>query len=141
VVRLDLRQATPAETARLEGGGTDYWLAVSWVPPERIPAAIAAAESASVAQDSALVTNVAPTQPDSVVMYLQVSRTQNAEWAQLLMRQLKGDGYPASILDPSEPEDGYRVVVGPFSVREAADSVGRAMGRPYFVLRLPAKKP
>jgi cell division septation protein DedD len=74
-------------------------------------------------------------------MYLQVSRTQNAEWAQLLMRQLKGDGYPASILDPSEPEDGYRVVVGPFSVREAADSVGRAMGRPYFVLRLPAKKP
>jgi hypothetical protein len=141
LVRLDLRQAVPAETARLKGGGEDYWLAVFWVPPERIPAAIAAAESASVVQDSALVTDVAPTQPDSVVMYLQVSRTQNAEWAQLLMKQLKADGYPASVLDPTEPEDGYRVVVGPFAIREAADSVGRAMGRPYFVLRLPAKKP
>lgn len=141
VVRLDLRQAVPTETTRLKGGGTDYWLAVFWVPPERIPAAIAAAESASVVQDSALVTDVAPTQPDSVVMFLQVSRTQNAEWAGLLMKQLKADGFPATVLDPSEPEDGYRVVVGPFSVREAADSVGRAMGRPYFVLRLPAKRP
>jgi len=141
VVRIDLRQATPTETARLKGGGEDYWLAVFWVPPERIPAAIAAAESASVVQDSALVTDVAPAQPDSVVMYLQVSRTQNAEWAQLLMKQLKSDGYPASILDPTEPEDGFRVVVGPFAIRETADSVGRAMGRPYFVLRLPAKRP
>jgi hypothetical protein len=141
LVRLDLRQATPTETARLKGGGQDYWLAVSWVPPERIPAAIAAAESASVVQDSALVTEVTPTQPDSIVMYLQVSRTQNADWAALLMKQLRADGFPASVLDPTEPEDGYRVVVGPFSIRETADSVGRAMGRPYFVLRLPAKKP
>lgn len=141
LVRLDLRQATPTETARLKGGGQDYWLAVSWVPPERIPAAIAAAESASVVQDSALVTDVAPTPLDSIVMYLQVSRTQNADWAALLMKQLRADGFPASVLDPTEPEDGYRVVVGPFAIRETADSVGRAMGRPYFVLRLPAKKP
>jgi hypothetical protein len=141
VVSLDLRQATPRETARLNGGGRDFWQAISWVPPERIPAAVAAAESASVAQDSALVTGVTPVQPDSIVMYLQVSRTQNEEWASLLMKQLQADGFPASILPPAEPEDGYRVVVGPYPLRETADSVGRAMGRPYFLLRLPAKKP
>jgi hypothetical protein len=142
VVSLDLRRTPAPETRRLRGGGRDSWLAVFWVPPERIPAAIAAAESASVAQDSALVTEVTPpAPPDSIVMYLQVSRTQNSEWASLLMKQLQGDGYPASVLDPSEPDEGYRVVVGPFVMREAADSVGRALGRPYFVLRVPAKKP
>ncbi len=140
VVSLDLRQAPPPESARLTGGGEDHWLAISWVPPERVPAAVAAAESASVVQDSALVSGVTPVPVDSILMYLQVSRTQNADWAALLMKQLRADGYPASVLDPSEPEEGYRVVVGPFTTRESADSIGRAMGRPYFLLRLPAKK-
>ncbi len=140
VVSLDLRQVPAREIARLKGGGTDFWLAVFWVPPERVPAAIAAAESIAVQQDSALASGVLPAQPDSIVMYLQVSRTQNAEWASLLMKQLQADGFPAAILDPTEPEDGYRVVVGPYATRESADSVGRAMGRPYFVLRQPAPR-
>lgn len=136
VVSLDLRQSPPREVARLAGGGRDFWLTIPWVPPERIPAAIAAAESASVVQDSALATGILPSAPDSLVMYLQVSRTQNEEWAALLVKQLRGDGYPASVLPPTEPEDGYRVVVGPYSIRETADSVGRAMGRPYFLIRV-----
>lgn len=136
VVSLDLRQAPPRGVARLAGGGRDSWLATYWVPPERIPAAIAAAESASVAQDSALAAGVPPSEPDSLMMYLQVSRTQNEEWATLLMKQLQGDGFPAAVLPPTEPEDGYRVVVGPYALRETADSVGRAMGRPYFLIRV-----
>ncbi len=135
-----MRRAPAAETARLKGGGEDQWLAVAWVRPERVPAAVAAAESASVAQDSVLVTGVTPAPVDSILMYLQVSRTQNNEWAALLMKQLRADGYPASVLDPTEPEEGYRVVVGPFTSRESADSTGRALGRPYFLLRLPGKK-
>lgn len=141
VVSLDLHRAPAVETARLKGAGDDQWVGISWVPPERVSAAVAAAESASVAQDSVLVTGVSPAPVDSILMYLQVSRTQNSDWASLLMKQLRADGYPASVLDPSEPEEGYRVVVGPFTSRESADSIGRAMGRPYFLLRLPGKKP
>ena len=140
VVALDLRTSPARELARLAEGGRDSWLAIHWVPPERMPAAIAAAESASVAQDSALTSGVTPPRPDSVVMYLQVSRTQNAEWATLLMKQLQADGFPAAILNPTEPEDGFRVVVGPYPTREGADSAGRAMGRPYFVIRLPGRR-
>ncbi len=69
-----------------------------------------------------------------------MSRTQNAEWATLLMKQLQADGFPAAILNPTEPEDGFRVVVGPYPTREGADSAGRAMGRPYFVIRLPGRR-
>ena len=32
------------------------------------------------------------------------------------------------------PEDGFRVVVGPYSTREEADAAGRRLGRPYFIL-------
>ena len=139
---FDLKRSPPVEIASLEDGGADLWLAAAWVPPERVPAAVAAAESASVTQDSALradTVQVAGT--DSTALYLQISRTQNPDWADLLNRQLKSDGYPASILQPKEPEDGYRVVVGPFSTREAAESTGKLLGRAYFIIRLPAKSP
>jgi len=76
-----------------------------------------------------------------MAVYLQVSRTQNPDWADLLTRQLKSDGYPASILAPKETEEGYRVVVGPYATREAAESTGKRLGRAYFILRLPAKSP
>lgn len=139
VVALDLRQLPVRETGRLREGGRDLWLAVSWVPPERLPAALAAADSARVVQDSALATGVAPSPSDSSQVYLQISRTQNPDWANLLVKQLLADGFPALVLDPVEPEDGYRVVVGPYQSRESADSIGRALGRAYFILRLPPK--
>jgi hypothetical protein len=137
----DLRQSTPTQIARLEGGGADLWLVAAWVPPERIPAAVAAAESATAVQDSALRPDSLPRAGDSTAIYLQLSRTQNPDWADLLARQLKSDGYPATILPPKEPEDGYRVVVGPYATREAAESTGKSLGRPYFILKLPAKSP
>ncbi len=137
----DLRQTSPAQIARLEGGGADLWLAAAWVPPERIPAAVAAAESATVVQDSALRVDSLPKAGDSTAIYLQLSRTQNPDWADLLTRQLKSNGYPATILPPKEPEEGYRVVVGPYATREAAESTGKLLGRAYFILKLPAKSP
>ena len=138
---FDLRQSPPPKTATLPGGGADLWLAAAWVPPDRLPAAVAAAESASATQDSALQADSTVTLSDSSAIYLQVSRTQNPDWADLLTRQLKSDGYPASILAPKGPEEGYRVVVGPYPTREAAESTGKQLGRAYFILRLPAKSP
>ena len=141
VVALDLLTIPASETGRLPEGGRDRWLLVSWVPPERVPAALAAADSARLLQDSTLTADLTPRGIDSTRAYLQVSRTQNPEWASLLVKQLKADGFPASVLDPVEPEDGYRVVVGPYLNREAADSVGRAIGRAYFLIWLPEKRP
>jgi hypothetical protein len=138
---FDLRQSPPAQIARLPGVADDLWLAAAWIPPERIPAAVAAAESATVVQDSALRPDTLPRAGDSTAIYLQLSRTQNPDWADLLARQLKSDGYPATILPPKEPEEGYRVVVGPYATREAAESTGKLLGRAYFILKLPAKSP
>jgi hypothetical protein len=141
LVSYDLRQSPPVQLAKLEGGGKDLWLAAAWVPPERLPAAVAAAESASATQDSALRADSTVVLSDSMAIYLQISRTQNPDWADLLTRQLKSDGYPAAILSPKEAEEGYRVVIGPYATREAAESTGKQLGRAYFILRLPAKSP
>ncbi len=141
VLAYDLLQAPPKRIAELKTGGNDLWLAASWVPRERLPAAVAAAESASVTQDSALRVDSTSTAGDSLAIYLQVSRTQNPDWADLLSKQLKGDGFPALVLSPKEEEDGYRVLVGPYDTREAAESTGKRLGRAYFILKLPAKRP
>jgi cell division protein FtsN len=45
------------------------------------------------------------------------------------------------VLKPSGDQDAYRVVIGPFPTREAADEIGRRLSRPYFILRLPKKSP
>jgi hypothetical protein len=141
VASYDLRTSPPRLLASLPGAGNDLWLAAAWLPRERLSAAVAAAESATVVQDSALIADTTLVAGDSTIIYLQLSRTQNPEWASQLAKQLKLDGLPASVINPKEAEDGYRVVVGPYPSREAAESTGRKLGRSYFVLKLPAKRP
>jgi cell division septation protein DedD len=70
-------------------------------------------------------------------VYLQISSSQNPAWARELARQLVSAGYPALVRDPSAAEDGYRVVLGPYSSREVAEQAGRQLGRPFFVLTEP----
>jgi hypothetical protein len=142
VVSYDLRQAPPRLIASMPSTGNDLWLAAAWVPRERVSAAAAAAESATVAQDNALlVADSTRTPADSVGIFLQVSTSQNREWAGELAKQLKTAGFPAKVLDPSGPDDGYRVVVGPYPTREIAEENGRKLGRAYFILREPTKSP
>ena len=142
VQSYDLRQAPPRLLASLPDAGEDLWLAAAWVPRERVSAAEAAAESATVTQDSALLVADTTRSPgDSVGIYLQVSTSQNREWAGELAKQLKTAGFPAKVLDPSGPDDGYRVVVGPYPTRELAEENGRKLGRAYFILREPIKRP
>ncbi len=45
------------------------------------------------------------------------------------------------MLPPKGEEEGYRVVVGPYPSEEAAVEVGRKLGRAYFVLRQPVRRP
>jgi hypothetical protein len=142
VTTWDLRQVPPALQGSREGAGEDIWMAVAWVPQDRMQAAVAAAESATVAQDSLLVADSAVARTvDSTDIYLQVSLSQNSEWAAQLANQLKADGFPASVLQPTQPEEGYRVVIGPFATRELAEEGGKKLGRSYFIIRRPPRRP
>lgn len=142
VTTWDLQQVPPALQSSLEGAGADLWVAAAWVPRDRMPAAVAAAESATVAQDSLLVADSSLARTaDSTDIYLQVSLSQNSEWAAQLANQLKADGFAASVLQPSQPEEGYRVVIGPYGTRELAEEGGKKLGRSYFIIRRPPRRP
>lgn len=135
----DLGQATPERRGTIAGGARDFWSVIAWVPPARAVELAEAAETTAVVQDSAIVFGVIPapalTPPSRV--YLQVSSSQNAEWARELARQLSSGGFPALVRDPQAADDGYRVLLGPYPSREAAEDAGRRLGRPYFVLTDP----
>ena len=53
---------------------------------------------------------------------------------QLFADQLRQGGFPSRVFEPTTPEDGFRVVVGPYATREEADAAGRRLGRPYFIV-------
>lgn len=74
-------------------------------------------------------------------VYLQVSSSQNPEWAQALADKLGAAGLDASVLQPSGENTGYRVVLGPFGSREEAETAGRSLGMPYFIIDAPAAAP
>jgi hypothetical protein len=147
VVAWELTGATPTERTRLVGAASDVFLAIPWSPDEPIapePAPIEVAEAESPPPEPALVDSArveAPVPPAVAEMtgdiYLQISSSQNREWAQALAQQLRDGGFAARLLNPTDPSDPYRVVIGPFPTRDEADAVGRRLGRPYFVLSEP----
>jgi cell division septation protein DedD len=87
-----------------------------------------------VRQDRALVSDSAPTPTVEATVWLQVSSSQNPDWAEDLAEQLRNAGHPAGVWRPAIPEESYRVVVGPYITREAAEEAGRRLGRPFFIV-------
>jgi len=135
----DLSKSPPRAVARVIDGGTDLWMALPWVPPRRATLALAAAETAAATQDSGLGADTSVSA--GAELWLQVSSSQNPEWADDLARQLADAGHPATVWNAGAPEEGYRVVVGPFRTREAAEAAGRRLDRPYFVVSAAPKEP
>lgn len=149
VVAWELTGATPTERTRLVGAASDVYLAIPWSPeahpavepPQEIADAEAPTpEPTEIPAQGALEAGLAgPPQAgmpgaQTGEIYLQISSSQNREWAQALAQQLRDGGFAARLLNPTEPGDPYRVVIGPFPTRDEADAVGRRLGRPYFVL-------
>lgn len=132
VVSYDLASDPPAPHGRLKGGAADRWTAIAWVPPHRADAVLAAEAAARATQDSALLPVAEASVPEGTI-WLQVSSSQNPEWARELARQLADAGFETTVWDPFEDEEGYRVVVGPFRSRQAAEEAGQRLGRPYFI--------
>lgn len=155
VVAWDIAGAGPVERSRLAGAAGDVFMVVPWAPrvvaaPQQI-----AIDTVLVVDDSAVAVDDTVTVPpvDSalavpqvelppiptattgpVAIYLQVSSSQNVDWARALADQLRQGGFPSRVFEPTTPEDGFRVVVGPYGTREEADAAGRRLGRPYFIL-------
>ena len=128
LVVQDLTRDTWPEVGRIEGGASDLWLPLAWTPE---PTEAAAAVPDTTAAPTGDTTGTAAPKNNSV--YLQVSSSQNPAWARDLAGQLRDAGLPASVLEPTGPDEGYRVVLGPYASRDEAEAAGRKLGRPFFI--------
>ena len=109
-----------AERGRVSGGAVDRWAVAAW--DARRPDLQLTAEAASTDQPA-----------ESQQLYVQVSSTSNPSWADDLARDLRQAGMRAAVLAPTEGDEMYRVVVGPFATREEAEATGRMLGMPFWI--------
>jgi hypothetical protein len=122
VVALRLDSLT--ETGRVPGGASDLWTFTRWRPRAGYHAALASTETGTPADTTA--TAGAP-------LYVQVSTSQNETWSTEMAQQLSRAGLTARVLPPQGPDDGYRVVLGPYATRDEAEAIGRKLGRPFWI--------
>ena len=106
---------------RVADGARDRWLAAAWDP--RRPALQLAADTATAVVPIAA----------GLAIYVQVGSTANQAWAEESARQLRTAGMRAGVLPPTTTDEPYRVVLGPYPTREAAETAGRKLGRPFWI--------
>jgi cell division septation protein DedD len=90
------------------------------------------AEARTTVEPDSVVETPAEGAPRSTI-FVQLSSSQNPAWAQELADKLKSQGLPSSVIRPKRPDEPYRVVLGPYTSRESADSAGTRLGQPYFL--------
>ncbi|MEO8201016.1 MAG: SPOR domain-containing protein [Gemmatimonadota bacterium] len=122
IVAYNLDAQDWPEIGHIKGGATDLWLPIAWTP-EGGTRVIRTDSVVQVAVDSSPVSRV----------FLQVSSSQNPDWAEDLANKLKEAGLNASVLKPPHDGDPYRVVLGPYDSRETAEAEGKKLGRPFFI--------
>jgi cell division septation protein DedD len=153
VVARDIH--TLDSVAAVAGGARDLWFAGRWAPTTATAGAkAAAAAQVDSARQRSPVNGPRPTadtaargvpstidrQPPAPkpaaatqpTFWIQLTSTTSESAARALVAQLRTPG--AQVVTPKTEDDTWRVQVGPFWTREAADSAGRSIGRPYFVL-------
>jgi hypothetical protein len=118
------------ETGRVAGGNADLWTFSSGRSRGGYRASYADAQPSAPAQDSA--TAASPAGADGPI-YVQVSTSQNEAWSSEMAQQLSRAGLTARVLSPKGPDDGFRVVLGPYATREQAEAIGRKLGRPFWI--------
>jgi len=109
------------DIGKVTNGAADTWVLTSWLP-RGVPASTVSAATS----DSSGAGAEGP-------LYVQVSTSQNPEWSGHLADDLTRAGLAARVLPPQHPDDGYRVVLGPYSTREQAEATGRRLGRPFWI--------
>jgi len=104
-------------------------------PPAATPAPRPAAERAqpAPAREPPAPVVPAPAPDRNAAVWVQVSASQNERLARDLAAELAHAGYPARVASPTAPPENWRVLVGPYPTRSAADSAARLLGRPYWI--------
>jgi DNA-binding beta-propeller fold protein YncE len=144
--------ASLREVRRAAGGASDFWYPFVWsgLRPraavlDRVPRTVADSDTTTGPPAPAPVDSAAPRvapprpaapAPDSVKVGFSVSFAAllNEAKARELAAKITVDGQTARVV--TNLTDGtavYRVVLGPFATRDAADRVGRASGQTYYV--------
>src|SRR6058998_2054479 len=118
---VSARPDSLSDVGKVTGGAADLWVLTSW-----LPRGVPASTVSSSASDTAGTGAEGP-------LYVQVSTSQNPEWSGHLADDLTRAGLAARVLPPQHPDDGYRVVLGPYSTREQAEATGRRLGRPFWI--------
>lgn len=140
VEAYDLAAVPPERITAIRNGARDVWISIPWVPPQRASRALAAVEKSVVEQDRALRPDTLASEPTEQ-MWLQVSSSQNPDWAEDLASQLREAGHPAAVWNPEPPDESYRVVVGPYPSRVLAEAAGKRLARPYFIVPRDPRQP
>jgi hypothetical protein len=115
-----MRPDSLKETGRVDRGAADLWVLSNWLPRGSAPAG----QASDVAADTAGAEGP---------LYVQVSTSQNPDWSGRLAQDLARAGLAARVLPPQTPDDGYRVVLGPYATRAQAEATGRKLGRPFWI--------
>lgn len=118
---LAVRPDSLTEIGKVVRGAADLWILTTWLP-RGVPASIASAAQSDTAGAGA-----------EGPLYVQVSTSQNPEWSGHLADDLSRAGMAARVLPPQHADDGYRVVLGPFTTRAQAEATGRRLGRPFWI--------
>lgn len=101
----------------------DHWLLAAWDP--RRPAL-------EVARDTSRTVEEEPVAGQ--LIYVQVASTSNEAWAADAARNLRRAGMNALVLPPDGPAEPYRVVLGPYPNREAAEEIRSRLQMPSWIL-------
>lgn len=116
-----VRPDSLVEIGRVQNGAADLWVATDWAPRGAVQAATAGAAAAADSPGA------------EGPLYVQVSVSRNATWSQQMAEELTRAGLPAKVLPPASIDEGFRVVLGPYSTRDQAETIGRKLGRPYWI--------
>ena len=119
---VSLRPDSLTDVGKVEHGSADLWVLTSWLPRGVPASTVNAAASDSSGTGGA-----------EGPLYVQVSTSQNPEWSGHLADDLTRAGLAARVLPPQHPDDGYRVVLGPYATRAQAEATGRRLGRPFWI--------
>jgi cell division septation protein DedD len=148
VVARDARSLDSLGT--VVAGAPDLWFVGRWKPTttpnvlreearEPAPRRRRAALPATIAASARRTRTAAPAAESAAAapaerVWVQVSVSQNEKASRDLAAELGRSGHAAQVIPPRSPGEGWRVVVGPYKSHSAADSAGRMLGRPYYIL-------
>lgn len=116
--------------AAVPDGARDVWLVGRWTPAS---ASAPARQEARLTDTARAVAAPIPA-PERATAWVQLSVSQNEAWARALAAELASARHPVEVVPPLRQGDGWRVLMGPYRSRHAADSAGRALGRPFWTV-------